>query len=57
MPRGTDYECDCCGAKVPRDRIAMVIAYGIETAACCACRGVEPDDADLIEMLGDDDAA
>lgn len=35
--------CDCCGDMVPREQIASVIAYGIETAACCACRGVEPD--------------
>lgn len=36
--------CDCCGASVPREQIAVVIAYGIETAACCQCRGVEPED-------------
>lgn len=35
------YECDCCGRKVTRDQIAVVIAYGIETAACDRCRGCE----------------
>lgn len=38
-------ECDCCGRKVPREQIAMVIAYGIETGACDRCRGQEEDDA------------
>lgn len=33
------YECDVCGAKVPREQIASVIAYGIETGACDKCRG------------------
>ena len=43
MPTATAF-CDCCSAEVPRDQIATVTAYGIETAACCACRGVEVDD-------------
>lgn len=38
------YECDCCSRKVPGDKIAVVIAYGIETAACDKCRGVEEED-------------
>jgi len=39
-PTPTNYhECDCCGAKVPRDQIAIVVAYGIDTAACEQCRG------------------
>lgn len=33
------FECDCCGEMVPQDRIRVVIAYGIETSACAACRG------------------
>lgn len=48
-PRPTgpaDASCDCCGEMVPREQIAVVVAYGIETAACCACRGVEPEDDD-----------
>ena len=35
------YSCDCCGRMVPREQIANVIAYGIETAACDRCRGAE----------------
>lgn len=35
------YECDCCGRMVTGEQIANVIAYGIETAACDRCRGVE----------------
>lgn len=35
------YECDCCGAMVPRDQIAFVIAYGIDTTACDTCRGID----------------
>lgn len=39
--RTATLECDCCGAEVPGDQIAVVIAYGIETAACARCRGCE----------------
>lgn len=39
-----DGECDCCGKAVNRDALTTVIAYGIETSACDACRG-EPIDA------------
>ena len=39
-----NYSCDCCGRKVTREQIANVMAYGIETAACDRCRGVEEDD-------------
>ncbi len=35
------YGCDCCGIDVLRDQIAVVTTYGIETAACAKCRGVE----------------
>lgn len=42
MSETTDtYECDCCNREVPREQIALVTAYGIETAACDRCRGVE----------------
>jgi hypothetical protein len=34
-------ECDCCGARVSRERIGRVVAYGIETFACDVCRGQE----------------
>lgn len=37
-------ECDCCNAERP---LRLVIAYGIETAACAICRG--GDTLDLIE--------
>lgn len=33
------FGCDCCGEMVPQGRIRVVIAYGIETSACAACRG------------------
>ena len=32
-------QCDACGEMVPRDNIAKVTAYGIETSACAKCRG------------------
>jgi hypothetical protein len=35
------FECDCCGRMVPREQIAVVIAYGTDTAACDRCRGQE----------------
>ena len=37
-------ECDPCGRMVPISQLSNVIAYGIETRACCQCRGVEPDE-------------
>lgn len=33
------FQCDVCGQMAPRDEIATVWAYGIETSACAACRG------------------
>ena len=33
------FQCDACAQMVPRDEIATVRAYGIETSACAACRG------------------
>lgn len=35
------YECDCCGIRVPREQIAFVVAYGIDTTACDNCRGMD----------------
>ena len=35
-------QCDACGEIVPRDEIAKVIAYGIETSACDRCRERAP---------------
>lgn len=32
-------QCDACGEMKPRDEIAKVTAYGIETSACAKCRG------------------
>ena len=32
-------QCDACGEMKPRDEIAKVTAYGIETSACVKCRG------------------
>ena len=34
-------QCDACGEMKPRDEIAKVTAYGIETSACAKCRGDE----------------
>jgi hypothetical protein len=36
-------QCDCCEQYVARDQITRCWAYGIETYACDACRGVPPD--------------
>lgn len=35
-------ECDVCGARVPR--LHCVEVYGIETYACDACTGSEPEE-------------
>jgi hypothetical protein len=39
-----DLQCDCCAQYVARDQITRCWAYGIETYACDACRGVPPED-------------
>jgi hypothetical protein len=44
-------ECDCCGARVSRERIGRVIAYGIETFACDVCRGEAPVERDESDRL------
>jgi len=36
-------ECDCCGK---RGRLNYVFAHGMDTWACAACRGSEPDEDD-----------
>ena len=43
-PRLAMLQCDCCAQYVARDQIARCWAYGIETYACAACRGVPPED-------------
>ena len=35
-------QCDSCGTVVSRDRIAKVIAFGMETNACDVCREHDP---------------
>lgn len=33
------YECDCCTKLRPRSQMSSVVAFGIDTFACNACRG------------------
>ncbi len=47
--RNAPYDCDCCGAPTPREQVACVWAYGIETYACPTCRNVEPEEDDNVD--------
>lgn len=40
------YDCDCYGKATPSRYIRLCWAFGTETFACPACRGINPEDYD-----------